>query len=69
MNEVHRGGWDHGRLETGCKKCGDDGSERLIERCVSCRALFCMSCAYRWNGKRFCSRPCAEIFFFSEEES
>lgn len=54
----------HGRAT--CGACGASDGASLIERCVSCRSHFCMRCAYRWHGKRFCSRPCAEVFFFGD---
>lgn len=49
-----------------CVHCGD--TERLLERCVICHSSFCLRCAHRNHGKRFCSRPCAEVFFFGDDD-
>jgi len=51
-----------------CVHCGLLAGDGMLERCVSCRSHFCQRCAHRWNGKRFCSRACAELFFFGDED-
>lgn len=56
------------RGSTCCVSCDATSLERLLERCVVCRNHYCLRCAHRHYGKRFCCRDCAEAFFFGDEE-
>ena len=51
-----------------CKSCRRDRDEVRLDKCVVCHEYFCRPCAVRRYGKHFCSKMCAEVFFFGDED-
>ena len=47
-----------------CKKT----DESRLEKCPICHKAFCDEHGHSMSGRRFCSRYCAEFFFFSDED-
>lgn len=46
-----------------CTTCGAPDETTQLERCVICLRYFCIECAHRGTGRRFCSMNCADTFF------
>ena len=51
-----------------CRTCGRDRDETRLEKCIVCHEAYCRVCAVRRHGKLFCTRDCAEVFFFGGED-
>lgn len=51
-----------------CVVCERSEDEVRLYRCFTCREWFCRSCEVRRYGRTFCSKNCAALFFFGEEE-
>jgi hypothetical protein len=51
-----------------CVRCGEPEESALLERCVACGKEFCVECAYRATGRRFCSGECARAFFYGDQD-
>ncbi len=49
-----------------CKTCGRAPDETRLSVCPICNARTCRDHAYRRSGKPFCSKECAEWFFYGE---
>jgi len=50
-----------------CKHCGVSEEETtMLSKCPMCYAIFCSECAYNFGGRLFCSKVCAEYFYFGE---
>jgi hypothetical protein len=56
------------RIETSCKACGRTRETTRLEKCIICLAHFCRVCGFKRHGKAFCSRQCAEVFFFGDPD-
>lgn len=55
-------------MENKCCHCERSESERPVKKCVICFRYYCAECAHDWNGRDFCSKHCAEFFFFGDED-
>jgi hypothetical protein len=53
---------------TSCEVCGMERDATQLHRCRSCRKAFCSDCAFRSTVGAFCSRECADIFFYGEQD-
>ena len=51
-----------------CINCQKEDVEVSLNKCPICFKLVCDDCARRDYGRVFCSRRCAELFFFGDEE-
>lgn len=51
-----------------CFRCKQDNPRVNYQKCPICHKVFCEECAYRRSGRDFCSRICAEYFFFGSED-
>jgi len=51
-----------------CVSCQKDEKELTLHKCPICFKLVCADCARREYGRTFCSKRCADQFFFSEDE-
>jgi hypothetical protein len=51
-----------------CRHCGRTLEVVRLLRCVVCHEHYCRSCEFRRHGKQFCSRVCANVFFFGDED-
>lgn len=49
-----------------CANCHKTDDEARIEKCPICFKGYCPEHAYLYSGRRFCSKPCAEYFFFGD---
>jgi hypothetical protein len=49
-------------------RCGAAEIERQIVKCPICFKGFCEECGLPMSGRAFCSRFCAEYFFFGGED-
>jgi hypothetical protein len=52
----------------GCEICGTSEDERRTQKCAICYKRFCESCGHSMSGRQFCSRFCAEYFFFGGDD-
>jgi hypothetical protein len=51
-----------------CSTCGISDEEKQLKRCPICFKHFCDDCATNRGGRLFCSKLCADYFFFGDEE-
>ena len=50
-----------------CIHCGITEEETtMLEKCPMCFSIFCGDCGYNFGGRYFCSKVCAEYFYFGE---
>ena len=50
----------------GCEKTLDDGR---LYKCPICFKYFCHECATNRGGRLFCSKYCADFFFFGDGDN
>ena len=48
-----------------CLVCKKTDEEVSLDKCAICFKLYCDDHGFVMSGRRFCSRFCAEYFFFS----
>ena len=49
-----------------CHRCGAGPEEERLQKCPTCHQCTCHDHAWRRGGKSFCSKRCAEEFFYGE---
>ena len=52
----------------GCEICGTTEEDLRTHKCSVCYKQYCEQCAVSMSGRPFCSRFCAEYFFFGGED-
>ncbi len=53
---------------TYCEVCGATGFWMHMAKCPMCHKHFCDKCRHMFGGKEFCSRYCANEFFWGGED-
>ena len=51
-----------------CERCQQMFERVLIQECSYCFKDFCRNCAVRSGNTAFCSKACAEAWFFAEAD-
>ena len=51
-----------------CVSCEKDEQELELYKCPICFKSTCDGCANRAFGRVFCSRRCADLFFFGDDD-
>ena len=51
-----------------CVSCSRTDEETSLQKCPICHKHYCEEHRHQMGGRTFCSRYCAEYFFFSDEE-
>jgi hypothetical protein len=51
-----------------CVTCQKDEREVTLSKCPICFKLICVECARHEYGRKFCSKRCADLFFFGDDE-
>jgi hypothetical protein len=51
-----------------CHVCGKAQEDAHLERCMVCGKWFCVDCAFKQTGRRFCSPGCGRDFFWGDSE-
>jgi hypothetical protein len=51
-----------------CVVCKTDDRERRLCKCPICFKLICETCSHRSMGRDFCSKRCADQFFFGDDD-
>ncbi|MEJ2369070.1 MAG: hypothetical protein P8Z49_12195 [Acidobacteriota bacterium] len=51
-----------------CEMCGKTGRWLDLTKCPMCHRYFCESCRVSMGGKDFCTRHCANEFFWGGED-
>ena len=51
-----------------CVVCHIDEQERQLYKCPICFKRVCENCAHRSMGRDFCSKLCAQQFFFGDDD-
>jgi hypothetical protein len=51
-----------------CAGCQKDEEEETLYKCPICFKLACDNCANRAYGRVFCSKRCADQFFFGDDD-
>jgi hypothetical protein len=57
-----------GRVMSNCTVCQKSDVEATLSKCPICFKWVCLDCAKREYGRTFCSRRCADQFFFGDDE-
>ena len=55
-------------MDVECNECQKTEAEVKLQKCPICFKYFCDEHAYHRSGLWFCSKGCAEYFFFSEPD-
>lgn len=53
---------------TQCNACGKTVDEATLSKCPTCHKYFCGEHEFLMSGRRFCSRGCADYFFFVDPD-
>jgi hypothetical protein len=53
---------------TACETCGATGRWLALVKCPMCHTYVCEKCTYKYGGKDFCSRHCANEFYWGGED-
>ena len=51
-----------------CANCERDEQDLRLEKCPICFKMICENCVVRLYGRSFCSRSCADQFFFGDDD-
>ncbi len=51
-----------------CAVCQKSELETRLEKCPICFKWTCVECGRREYGRSFCSKKCADQFFFGDDE-
>ena len=51
-----------------CQICGLEKELFMLKKCPMCHKYFCDACEYKHGGHPFCSRGCAYLFYFPDED-
>ena len=51
-----------------CVTCQKDEQEVTLYKCPICFKPICTECARREYGRTFCSKLCADQFFFGDDD-
>jgi len=51
-----------------CVTCQKDDQEVTLYKCPICFKLVCTECTKREYGRTFCSKRCADLFFFGDDD-
>jgi hypothetical protein len=51
-----------------CVICQKDDQEVTLYKCPICFKLTCSECTKREYGRTFCSKRCADQFFFGDDD-
>ena len=51
-----------------CLTCQKDDKESALHKCPICFKLVCDNCGERSCGRVFCSKRCADSFFFGDDD-
>ena len=51
-----------------CIECNRTEDETTLHKCAICFKSFCEEHSYQVTGRMFCSRHCAEYFFFGDAD-
>ncbi len=52
-----------------CELCHEYDRLRELHKCPSCYKMVCDACCYRFGGRPFCGKRCADYFFFGDEDT
>lgn len=55
-------------MEKQCVRCQVTSEEGRLRKCVICFRYYCDECLVDRGGRTFCSKQCADFFFFGDEE-
>ena len=51
-----------------CCNCNTSDEETELKKCPICFKFFCGECATNRGGRLFCSKHCADFYFYGDEE-
>ena len=51
-----------------CHECGKPDTETRLQKCPICFRYFCEDHSHDQSGVVFCSKGCAQYFFFAEPD-
>ena len=54
--------------ENVCITCGGSDQNLRLEKCQICFKWTCQACGTAQYGRTFCSKKCADAFFFGDDD-
>jgi hypothetical protein len=51
-----------------CVTCQVSDLDERLHKCPICFKLICENCSFRSMGRAFCSKKCADQFFFADDD-
>ena len=51
-----------------CKVCDKTADAVNLSKCTICFELYCDEHKFLFHGREFCSKHCAQYFFFDDED-
>jgi hypothetical protein len=51
-----------------CRECEKTIDDTPLTKCPTCFKYFCEEHAFLMSGREFCSRGCADYFFFADPD-
>ena len=55
-------------MDSKCKECGATEDETKVRKCPVCHKEFCEDHSFQRSGLWFCTRGCADYFFFADPD-
>ena len=55
-------------MDAKCHQCDKSADDVVLRKCPICHKHFCEEHSHVWSGRSFCSRGCADQFFFDDED-
>ena len=52
-----------------CEACQKSEVETILHKCPTCFKWICADCGRRDYGRIFCSKRCADEFFFGDDDA
>jgi len=56
-------------MQTRCWQCEKTQEDEPLVQCPICHKHFCEVHGFSMSGRPFCSKGCAQYFFFGDEDS
>jgi len=51
-----------------CTSCSANDVDKHLEKCPICFKWVCEGCETHAFGRHFCSKKCADVFFYGDDE-
>ena len=55
-------------MKVECVTCKKTENETTLRKCAVCHKYYCDEHAFLYSGRSFCSKHCADYFFFADPD-